>query len=112
MEQVSSSLVFFFFSLVGGRRTNEWMDGWDGENRDWASLNIKNFGEVGNDGDGVGEWWRVGGREGGRERLRKPLCDGLKLSFIACQGCAQWAAELMLYGGEWRVGVRRDNKKK
>lgn len=54
----------------------------------------------------------MGGREGGRERLRKPLCDGLKLSFIACQGCAQWAAELMLYGGEWRVGVRRDNKKK
>lgn len=42
------------------------------------------------------------GREGGRERggARKPLCDGLKLSFIACQGCAQWATELMLYDGE------------
>lgn len=62
----------------------------------------------------VTEWERDGrGREGGRrQRLRKPLCDGLKLSFIACQGCAQWAAELMLYDGEWSVGVRRDNKKK
>lgn len=61
----------------------------------------------------VTEWERDGRRDGEkeRERPRKPLCDGLKLSFIACQGCAQWATELMLYDGEWRVGVRRDNKK-
>lgn len=94
MQKSSSSSVNFF--VGGGDWTNDGMNGRDGDNRDWASLNIKKFGQVWNDGDGVGAWWK----QEGRERLRMPLCDGLKLSFIACQGCAQWAAELMLYDGE------------